>query len=143
MFCFGNPIEAACPLFLAIGTFVRVRFSLSEVGEGAATRACPALTIFIGAGAVYFVLSSGPLGIDSFTEGRPNNESTRHPSVAGAHTHTNAQDARLLIQGEFPDAPPDEISEGGAETGTGTAAPPTARSTKRPRALIYTGDLGR
>eukprot|EP00903_Cladosiphon_okamuranus_P013547 g12619.t1 len=52
-------------------------------------------------------------------------------------------DARLLIQGEFLGAPPDETSEGGMETGTGTAAPPTARSTKRSRALIYTGDLGR
>eukprot|EP00752_Nemacystus_decipiens_P009147 g8170.t1 len=52
-------------------------------------------------------------------------------------------DARLLIQGEFPDVPPEETntSEGGG--GAGTAAPPTARSTKRSRALIYTGDLGR
>lgn len=62
------------------------------------------------------------------------------PVRTPAHTpYSNNQDARLLIQGEFPTAP---AEEGGVE-GAVAAAAPTARSTKRSRALIYTGDLGR
>ncbi|CBN76961.1 expressed unknown protein [Ectocarpus siliculosus] len=51
-------------------------------------------------------------------------------------------DARMVIRGEFPDAPPDDGSEGAA-AGTSSAAISVVRSTKRSRALIYTGDLGR
>ncbi|CAM9976535.1 unnamed protein product, partial [Ectocarpus sp. 12 AP-2014] len=51
-------------------------------------------------------------------------------------------DARMVIRGEFPDAPPDDGSEGAA-AGTSSAALTVVRSTKRSRALIYTGDLGR
>ncbi|CAM9784215.1 unnamed protein product [Scytosiphon promiscuus] len=51
-------------------------------------------------------------------------------------------DARMVIRGEFPDAPPDARDDGAA-AGAAGVAPNVSRSTKRPRALIYTGDLGR